>query len=70
VIEQLSSSDFTATRLEEIFRELSIKNDWKFRQFFMMLRIAITGEKATPPLFDTMTVLGQQLVLSRLKNLT
>ena len=70
IIEQLSSSEFTATRLEEIFRELSIKNDWKFGQFFMMLRIAITGEKATPPLFDTMTVLGQQLVLSRLKNLT
>jgi glutamyl/glutaminyl-tRNA synthetase len=31
-----------------------------------MLRIAATGEKATPPLFETMEVLGRDLLLSRL----
>jgi glutamyl/glutaminyl-tRNA synthetase len=33
----------------------------------MMLRIATTGEKATPPLFETMIVLGKDLVINRLK---
>ncbi len=68
-IEQLSSSDYNSTYLEKTFRALATDNDWKIGQFFMMIRIAITGEKATPPLFDTMVVLGRDLVLSRLNSL-
>ena len=68
-IEQLSNSEYNAERLEKIFRKLAVDNDWKFGQFFMMLRIAITGEKATPPLFNTMVVLGRDLTLSRLSSL-
>jgi glutamyl-tRNA synthetase len=32
----------------------------------MMLRIAMTGRTATPPLFETMAVLGKDLILERL----
>lgn len=68
-IEQLSTTDYNSVSLEEAFRQLASENDWKLGQFFMMLRIAITGEKATPPLFDTMEVLGIELTLSRLNSL-
>lgn len=36
-------------------------------ELFMMLRIAITGRKATPPLFETMAVLGRACVSQRLR---
>jgi len=54
--------------LEEGVRSLQEKNEWHRGQFFMMLRIAVTGEKATPPLFETMMVLGKDLLLSRLED--
>mgnify|MGYP003803912849 CR=1 FL=1 len=53
--------------LEKAIRNLQEKNDWHKGQFFMMLRIAATGEKATPPLFATMIVLGQDLLITRLQ---
>jgi len=53
--------------LEEGIRGLQEEKDWHRGQFFMMLRIAVTGEKATPPLFETMMVIGKELVIFRLK---
>lgn len=37
------------------------------RQFFGALRVAVTGRTATPPLFQTMEVLGRPRVLARLR---
>ena len=67
IIEKISDSDMTAPRLEQLFRTLASAHTWKPGQFFMMLRIATTGQMATPPLFDTMAVLGRKLVLKRLQ---
>ncbi len=61
-----SSKEWSVESLETGIRKLQEKNDWHKGQFFMMLRIATTGEKATPPLFETMEVLGRDLLLSRL----
>ncbi len=52
--------------LEESIRQLQEKNNWKKSQYFMMLRIAVTGQQATPPLFETMRVIGREEVLKRL----
>lgn len=60
-------SDWNLLEIEEKVMGLQEKKAWHRGQFFMMLRIAVTGEKATPPLFDTMIVLGKELVISRLK---
>jgi glutamyl-tRNA synthetase len=62
-----SLGDFVLTTLEEQIRGLQEKKDWHRGQYFMMLRIAVTGEKATPPLFETMIVLGKDLLLTRLQ---
>lgn len=37
------------------------------RQFFGTLRVAATGRDATPPLFETMEVLGRERVLDRIQ---
>lgn len=54
--------------IEEVIRELQTENEWKRGQYFMMLRIAVTGESATPPLFETMEALGKEKVLDRIKS--
>lgn len=52
--------------LEKLFRKLAANNDWHVGKYFMALRIAVTGKTATPPLFETMAVLGQKETLTRL----
>ena len=59
-------SDWSHDQLEQALRNLQIKHDWSKKQYFMMLRLAVTGKSATPPLFETMAVLGRDLVLERL----
>ena len=58
--------DWQTEKIEKVMRELQEENDWHRGQFFMMIRLAVTGRKATPPLFETMTVLEKDRVLSRL----
>ncbi len=36
-------------------------------QVFGVMRIAITGQKVSPPLFESMQIIGREKVLSRLK---
>src|SRR5690606_30556954 len=45
---------FSAAALEEASRALSAERGWKTKHLFLVLRLAVTGRKASPPLFDTM----------------
>lgn len=58
--------DWQSGKLEAVIRQAQEKQTWHKGQYFMMLRIAVTGKTATPPLFETMAVLGKDLVLERL----
>ncbi|MFH1244269.1 MAG: glutamate--tRNA ligase [bacterium] len=60
---------WTHENIEEKIRSIVTKEGWKPSQYFMMLRVAITGKTATPPLFETMAVLGRTPTLSRLSSL-
>ena len=62
----LTKIDWQVEELEKVIRGLQETHDWKKNQYFMMIRIAMTGKKATPPLFETMTVLGKKECLLRL----
>ncbi|KKR73811.1 MAG: Glutamate-tRNA ligase, partial [Candidatus Woesebacteria bacterium GW2011_GWA2_40_7] len=42
-------------------------NGFKTGDFFMTLRIAITGQKFTPPINDSIIILGQEETLTRLQ---
>ena len=48
--------------LSNVAKELGMKNS----EFFMMLRVAITGKKISPPLNESMVILGKEECLKRL----
>lgn len=58
---------WTVAEIESTIRSLQAELDWKKSQFFMMVRVAVTGKKATPPLFETIEVLGKDKTTARLK---
>lgn len=65
-LESLDGKNWTHENIEQKIRSLSEANGWKPGQYFMMLRVAVTGKTATPPLFETMEVLGREKCLARL----
>lgn len=70
VLEGISEDQWNTGNLEKYLRELQESLlDWSPKQLFMSIRIAVTGETATPPLFDTLAVIGKRRVLSRLRSL-
>ena len=52
--------------LEQSLRAVAAGAELKPRQFFGLLRVAVTGREVSPPLFETMEVLGKERVLSRI----
>ncbi|MDB4964182.1 MAG: glutamyl-tRNA synthetase, partial [Myxococcales bacterium] len=58
---------FSATVLEEVARAWTEGLGWKAKHTFMLLRLAVTGRKASPPLFETMSVLGKEITRRRLR---
>jgi len=57
---------FNEAPLESLLRSLAGELGLKAGQLFSILRAAVTGELATPPLFQTMAVLGQERCLKRI----
>jgi len=67
-ISKLNGLDSWSVELiEKVIRDLQAENDWNRGQYFMMLRWAVTGKKATPPLFETIEVIGKEEVIERLE---
>jgi glutamyl-tRNA synthetase len=61
---------FTAAATEPAFRRLVEKLGFKIGQVFGVLRIAVTGQKVSPPLFESMEIVGRDKVLGRLRQAT
>lgn len=59
-------ANFDAATLEAVLRPLADEIGVKAGQLFGALRTAVTGLTATPPLFQTMEVLGQEICLKRI----
>ena len=55
-----------ADELEPPLRALAQTRGWKAGDLFMAVRVATTGQTATPPLFDTLVALGRDRTLDRL----
>jgi glutamyl-tRNA synthetase len=64
--ETLESWDVTG--LEQVSRAFVDDKGWKTKHVFMLLRLVVTGRKASPGLFETMAVLGKELTRRRLRN--
>jgi len=53
--------------IEKVIRDLKGKyENWGGRDYFMTIRVATTAFSVTPPLFDSIEVLGKELVLKRI----
>jgi len=63
-----SLEDFTSTNLESRMREYVESKELTPGQVFGLLRVAITGQKVSPPLFESMEIIGKEKVLERLGN--
>ncbi len=52
---------------EPPMREYVEKSGWSANQVFGILRVAVTGQKVSPPLFESMEIIGKEKVLERLQ---
>jgi glutamyl-tRNA synthetase len=66
-LERLQALTFNAQSLEDALRPLATELGLKAGDFFGLLRVAVTGRTATPPLFQTMASLGKERCLKRIK---
>jgi glutamyl-tRNA synthetase len=63
----LALPDLAPDTLNRPLRDLADELGLKAGQLFGVLRGAVTGRKVSPPLFETMVVLGKEKVLERLE---
>ncbi len=59
--------DFTAPALDALLRETAEKLDLKLRQLLAPLFVALSGRTSWTPLFDSMEILGPDLVRMRIR---
>ena len=59
--------DWKADRIGQTLQELAEKEGVKNSEFFMVARVVITGKKISPPLNESMELLGKEESLKRLK---
>jgi glutamyl-tRNA synthetase len=58
---------WTAAATEPLARGFADKKLWKTKELFMTLRLVVTGRATSPPLFESMEVLGKEIVRRRLR---
>ncbi len=57
---------FTADKLDVALRDLATDSGMNAGQLFTPIRVAVTGKRVAPPLFETLEVLGRDQTLQRL----
>jgi len=60
-------NDFSAATTEPPMREFVEKSRLTAGQVFGILRVAITGQKISPPLFESMEIVGKEVCIQRLE---
>lgn len=67
-VERFEARDgFDAAMLDEVGKAWCAARGWTTKQAYTLLRLAITARRASPPLFETMEVLGKELTRRRLR---
>lgn len=59
--------EWEAATIEAALRSFAEAAGWSAKEAFMAVRVAATGRVATPPLFETLAVLGKEVVRRRLR---
>jgi glutamyl-tRNA synthetase len=63
---EIAQADWSAEVLEDQCRTAAEELGWKAGDFFRPLRVAVTGRTVSPPLFDSMELLGRERTLARI----
>ncbi|NPV77147.1 MAG: glutamate--tRNA ligase [Anaerolineae bacterium] len=63
-----SQPEMTANLVEPVLRSLVEQLGLSPGQVFGILRAAVTGQKISPPLFESMEIIGKQKVIERLRS--
>jgi glutamyl-tRNA synthetase len=67
-LEAVPAGGFTHDAIEPPLRALAGERGVKPGVLFGILRVAITGQSVSPPLFESMVILGRQRTLERTAN--
>ena len=59
--------DFDPQTLEQALRSLASELGLRTGELFGVIRVAVTGRTAAPPLFDTLSVVGRERTLERIR---
>lgn len=59
-------TDWRVETIETVLRGLAVELDLKPGKLFQPIRVAVTGKSVSPPLFETLWLLGKEKSLSRL----
>ena len=65
----VSEADWQADKIGKVMQLVATELKMKNSEFFMILRVAITGKKISPPLNDSMEILGKEECLERIKSI-
>jgi len=68
LLEKIPQDDWNQQNLEENIHQYLETADYSNKEFFMTLRIAVTGESATPPILEVMALLDKNTVLKRINS--
>ena len=65
-----ASSEWTTESLERVLREALVEGlELSPRHAFTPVRVAVSGRRVSPPLFESMEILGRESTLTRLRSL-
>lgn len=68
ILEILEKSDWKTHNIQQNLLDLVDHTlNWKRASFFMNLRLAVTGQKISPPLIESMEILGRRECINRIK---
>jgi glutamyl-tRNA synthetase len=59
---------WTAAAIEEALRALAEQRELKPKKAFQPIRAAITGTLVSPPLFESLEILGREVSLERIRS--
>lgn len=63
-----STNDFNFENLDKYLHESVKENNFSMKEYFMTLRISITGLTVSPPIIEIISILGKEESLNRIKN--
>ena len=64
---RIAEINWNSDAFEAACRELAEECGWKAGNVFMVIRVAVTGSRASPPLFESMDLLGRARSLARMR---